>query len=86
MRLSQLTSAIAMALSLTSLGLPQRAQRAAARRAASSARKAGRVARKANGQRESLRAFRRAQGGPGIELTAGVWHPRNPAGLQGDGQ
>ena len=39
-----------------------------------------------HGQREELRAFRRAQGGPGIELTAGVWHPRNPAGLQGDGQ
>lgn len=30
----------------------------------------------AKGQRESLRAFRRAQGGPGIELVNGVWQPR----------
>jgi len=80
MRLSQLTSAIAMALSIAQLSPLDKAMRAAARYNSRT------PVRKANGQRESLRAFRRAQGGPGIELTAGMWRPRNPAGLQGDGQ
>ena len=84
MRLSQLTSAIAMALSIAQLSPLDKAMRAAVRYNSRTLRRT--PVKKANGQRESLRAFRRAQGGPGIELTAGVWHPRNPAGLQGDGQ